>query len=426
MKIERIEVKNFKAIKAEVVKFNGCSAIITAGNDKGKTSLLRGLIDRFRGEKPDLIVSDGEAKGFNMIELTDGSRIEWKFTEKTESFAYITKDGIKKTTGVLSAIGERYFGIKFDIDKFLNSGKKEQTKELQRIVGIDFTDINERYKVAFGNRTDANKELKRLTDNPVTKPTKIEKPNIENLKQKLSEAKKSNKELMSEWEKKNKEHVRGILDFNKKQEVSRSEYNISTNCMVTLSDLGFADSNQVLKDFIETLKPKKSKELSDLQKPKLKGITGLEEQIEKANESLRIYDAFERDLESYNNWVKEGTTARETQKKTNEIVESIEKEKKDLISNAKIPKDFEINEDGILYKGLPLTDNQISSSGKYIAALKLGAMVLGEIKTMHFDASFLDNNSLSEIQNWADENNLQLLIERPDVNGGDIKYEIIK
>ena len=44
---------------------------------------------------------------------------------------------------------------------------------------------------------------------------------------------------------------------------------------------------------------------------------------------------------------------------------------------------------------------------------------------MHFDASFLDKNSLAEIQLWANENDLQLLIERPDYDGGDIQYKII-
>ena len=62
---------------------DGCSVIVTAGNEKGKTSILRGLIDRFRGEKPDIIVRTGCANGLNSIELTDGSKIEWKFTEKT-------------------------------------------------------------------------------------------------------------------------------------------------------------------------------------------------------------------------------------------------------------------------------------------------------------------------------------------------------
>ena len=44
---------------------------------------------------------------------------------------------------------------------------------------------------------------------------------------------------------------------------------------------------------------------------------------------------------------------------------------------------------------------------------------------MHFDASYLDKNSLSDIQLWADQNDLQLLIERPDFEAGEIKYEVI-
>lgn len=34
--------------------------------------------------------------------------------------------------------------------------------------------------------------------------------------------------------------------------------------------------------------------------------------------------------------------------------------------------------------------------------------------------------SLSEIENWANENDLQLLIERPDFDGGEIKFELIE
>lgn len=97
-----------------------------------------------------------------------------------------------------------------------------------------------------------------------------------------------------------------------------------------------------------------------------------------------------------------------------------------MISGANIPKDFEIVDSEIHYKGLPLNNNQISSSSKYIAALKLGSLSLGELKTMHFDASFLDKNSLKEVQSWAEKNDYQLLIERPDYDGGEIKYEIIE
>ncbi len=53
-------------------------------------------------------------------------------------------------------------------------------------------------------------------------------------------------------------------------------------------------------------------------------------------------------------------------------------------------------------------------------------MNIGEIRTLHFDASFLDRESLESIEKWANDNDLQLLIERPAYNGGEITYELIQ
>src|SRR5690625_7594735 len=114
MKIKRIEVKNYKAISKEELNLNGCSAIITAGNNKGKTSILRGLIDRLHSDKPDLVLKQGESKGHNAIELTDGSKIEWNFTGKSERLSYTTPEGAKQTTGVIGAIGAGFFGRQSD------------------------------------------------------------------------------------------------------------------------------------------------------------------------------------------------------------------------------------------------------------------------------------------------------------------------
>ena len=97
-----------------------------------------------------------------------------------------------------------------------------------------------------------------------------------------------------------------------------------------------------------------------------------------------------------------------------------------MLKKAKVPSEFQFTDDGILYNNMPLTNQQLSSSAKYIAALKLSMLCIGELRTMHFDASFLDKNSLAEIQEWADNNDLQLLIKRPDWEASDkIKYEII-
>ena len=142
-------------------------------------------------------------------------------------------------------------------------------------------------------------------------------------------------------------------------------------------------------------------------------------------QNLTYYNNYVRDLTAYESWVSVGKLAKIAVENADKLVKDIEQEKKDMINSANIPPEFEFGDDGILYKGLPLSNNQMSSSSKYIASLKLGAMALGEVKAMHFDASFLDRENLEKVQAWADENDLQLLIERPDFDGGEIEYQII-
>lgn len=400
MKINKIEVENFKAVSKKELSLNGCSAIVTAANDSGKTSILRGLIDRFKSEKPDVIVKEGEEKGYNSIELTDGSRIEWNFTEKSERFSFITKDGIKQTTGVISAIGEKYFGQKFDIDSFLLSSPKQQEKELQKIVGLDFEDVDQRYKEAYEERTEANRYLKQVSSQKVSEPEKVEKPDIESIKKELQKA---------------REHNESVRTQNREAEKYES---LQKQVSSLIDETEFEE----LFDYDKAKEIIKAKKAND----DLIDISELESKLEEANEQLRKYDAYERELEAYNKWVEQGKVARSDAESADEKVKKIEAEKQDMIANAEMPDGFGVNENGLTYNGFPLSENQISTSAKYIAALKLGSMVLGKVRTLHFDASTIDNKNLAKVQEWAKENDLQLLIERPDFDGGEIKYEIIE
>ncbi|MQM39859.1 hypothetical protein KBTX_03898 [wastewater metagenome] len=398
MKIKKIEVKNYKALEEQELNLNGCSAIITAGNDKGKTSLLTGLIDRLHSEKADIIVREGEDKGYNVIELTDESRIEWNFTKKSERLHYITSEGIKQTSGVIGAIGEKYFGSQFDIDSFLNSGPKKQQEILEEISGADLQEIEERYQEAYEERTEKNRELKRIRSRKLEEPEQVEKPEIKPIKEEIKQARAQNEE-----------HRQAVQKINAyKNDLKKVSSVIDETPFEELFDY---DKAQEIID--------------DIDVPEKVDVEPLEEKLDKAQEQLRKYDAYERDLQEYKEWVKEGKKAKKEAEKADEKVKAIEQEKQEAIAEADFPEGFDIGEDGLTYNGFPLTEKQISQSGKYIAALKLGAMVLGEVRTLHFDASALDKNSLNEVQKWAEQKDLQLLIERPDWDDGDIKYELI-
>ena len=435
VKVKSITVKNYKALAEQEINLNGASAIITAGNNQGKTSLLRGLIDRFRGEKPDIIVKQGEEKGENTMELTDGSKIAWKFTHKTENFSFTTAEDIKMTTGVLSAIGEKYFGMKFNIDKFINSSMKEQLKQVQKLLGVDLSILDQRYKLKFDERTEANREVKRLLALNVQKPEEVVVVDIEALKKEKQELVDKNTKLKEKWVSDNEAHQKEALNHNKIQSERKDRREKFMNDWKIVEQFEDEDAHEItafidlegIGRFYDKMeKPEELKEVSTLIEPEYHSLVEIDKKIEDAYEDKSKFDAYQTSLDAYNKWVKEGTDARKKADDLKADLDKITEEKTKLIKEANLPDGFELTDEGLLYNGLPLDDNQISSSAKYICALKLGALVLGKVRTMHFDASYLDKNSLNDIQKWADENDLQLLIERPDFEGGEITYNIIE
>src|SRR5690625_2880023 len=196
-KVKNIKVTNYKPVDHQELDLNGCSAIITAANDSGKTSLLQGLIDRLRSNQADQPVKEGEQKGQYRMELTDGSTIEWNFTKKSERLKYITPEGLNITSGVIGTIGDKYFGKGFDIDKFLNQSPKKQQETIEDISGLDLSEIDDKYDQAYFERTEANREVKRLGAMKKEEPEQVDKPDVDSIKQELKAARVQNEKHSS-------------------------------------------------------------------------------------------------------------------------------------------------------------------------------------------------------------------------------------
>jgi hypothetical protein len=79
---------------------------------------------------------------------------------------------------------------------------------------------------------------------------------------------------------------------------------------------------------------------------------------------------------------------------------------------------------GLTLDGLPFEDSQIATSRKIIAGIQIAMSMLGEIKYLHFDGAALDKASADHILKYAEDNGLQLCIERPIWEGGALKLEV--
>lgn len=409
-KVKRITVSNLKAVSKLTADFNGCTAIITGGNNKGKTSFLRSLPDRLKQVKPERILKEGEVEGFAEWELTTGEKLIWEFnstTKQGEKLILVTKEDIK--TPITREIASMFFPKGFDIDKFLSSSSRQQKEQLLQIIGVDLSEIEERYKEAYENRTFVKKTYENL------------------LVQKIEEDPEAPKEAIDTTE---------IVSEISSVDVHNERYQMVIK--------GIEEKKQSVDDYKEQIKELQSRinTLQDNIKLTEVDIKNGEEWIAKDKNKpkdevyvkslkTKLEDAEEKNKKFENNAaaIKINLKIEESRKeveKAENLVKDILKEKEDIIKASKLPQGFEITDDGITYTGLPFTKEQLSSSRIYIGALKLAAMAVGRVRTLHFDASFLDKNSLQEIETWANQNDLQLLIERPDFEGGEIEYHILE
>jgi len=440
-KIKTIEVSNIKAISHQKADFNGCTGVITGGNNKGKTTFLRALPDRLRQTKPEIILKEGEHDGFYEMLLTDGNAFRWEVTDKTkagEKLMFITKDNIK--TAVTRAIADKYFPGTFDVDKFLQDPPAKQRKALQELVGLDFTDIDKRYDEAYKDREGKNRsanEAKIKFDGMAIVP-KVGEVDIKEIQARKEQERERLNKLYLDNKKKNDDartlYNADVNAFNDKVtawDFEQSGRKININKCVDLLDnlVSFGYKGNEVGKFIaglpqpETICPhtKPVEPVYITEMPDDTTLQAIDKEIMAAIET-------NNNAARYKAWVELRDAKDKASVIANDadiLVKSIEKERMDLIKSAKMPEGFGFSDDGILYNGLPFTRQQLSSSGIYIAALKLAAMTIGEVRTLHFDASFLDRKSLEEIEQWAITQDLQLLIERPDFDGGEIEYQLL-
>lgn len=366
------------------------TVVLTGWNNKGKSTILKSMIDRLRGEKPELILRDTTKDWLGEIELTDWNKFIWKILpDGEEEMLFITNDG--RTLKASKDVRDIYFPKVFDIDTFLNKWPKDQLKDIKSITWLDLDIIEAQYKEAYDYRT----ILGRVKDEETKKRLDIDFG--------LPEEELSTEELVSE--------IATIKSHNEKVD------------MMSKSVEQKSDRLSRLRQEIIQLGKEIEEESGWLSKnTKREASQDITQKLEELRETNRLIDANKKAKEQerkYQEAVDEWENA-------DKMVKYLDQQKKDQIAKAPIPQWFTIVDWSLLYNWLPLERNQQSSSALYIAWLKLAKEMLWEVKALHFDASFLDKNSLNDIWKWAQSEDLQLMIERPDYDGWEITYKFLK
>jgi hypothetical protein len=451
-KINKTYIKNIKNIDEFQADLNGVTAYIVGGNTKGKTTLCTFLINRLMGDKPDAdVLKDKLKKGEASIKMDDGAEFRYTISPNgAEKITYINSNGIE-VRATREIIGKYLPNKFFDVNKFVVATPKEKIYILTKALGIDISEeqrqINdlipvreERYRQKKAKQSlfeEFKEYLTIQTEARIEELKEKKRAIIETYQKNVNEINKLNKEIEERNKKRIEEEKEKIDKHNLKIKNIEQDIEILRNIYTSIQNLNCKDD---LVSVVEVIK-NKGKELKELLNSmggyktlNIEKIEGLEKQKEippmpdfseidkqiaeaeilagKQNKAILYKKEYDDSIAAYDEICNEITK-----------LENIIKEK---LQSVKLPPEIKITTEGVFFKNLPVDDKHLAKSELYIVSLMLSSVNLKELRTLYFDCSPLDKNNLADVLRWAKENDLQLLIEKPDFDAGELRLEIIE
>jgi DNA repair exonuclease SbcCD ATPase subunit len=391
MKIIKLKSENVKRIKAVEIEPNGNIVKITGKNGEGKTSVLDSIMWALSGK--DSIQSMPIRKGSDKatIELDLGKyKIVRSITSKGAYIKVTTSDGASYPSPQ-KLLDEIVGKLSFDPLEFIRMQAKEQSMILRKLSGIDLTALDAKEKELFDLRRDAKREADR------TAAVAMNAPLPENAPDALVSAADLTTELQEAIK-----HNQAIDDLESsisgKQERIKQIKTQIANLQSSLKDAEKSVSDQ-------------EKQLAGMKPIDTDELRGKLSTIESDNELYRKKIAHDKAAELAKN-------AASAHKKLDDELESIRKNRKEIISSASYPLEgLAISEDGnISFNDIPI--DQISLAEQIRVSTAVSMSLNPELRVIRItDGSLLDSTSLSVITELANDNDYQIWIEMVDESG---------
>ena len=418
--IEVIEVviKDFKAIKDLKAEVNGCNVFLRGPNGVGKSSFMD-FIEIAFGKSS--IVPPGTNIEGHVIADKDGNqyRFDVKLDGKGKPRVIVTMpDGNRDTSkSVIAGI----VGLNsFDIDYFVNlsltdAGRKKQVEEFKKFLDDETRQFLAKYegsvKINFDERTQVNRDITKLEGsinlhpmiNHVHELDKFTETKTETVLDELKKAQIHNdkvKKVISNIDDRNKDIDKtneDILELESKIAALR----IDIKDKESLND----QANEWLKT--NTIKPTEA----------------LEKKLTDASKDNQNYA-------NAQNLKKEMVNLKELKSQADTLSETIKTER-EMIKNAIRDMDGPIqglgfDEDQLLYNGIPVHPSSLSKSEIKKLGIQLKIAENPDLPLFIHEAECMDEDSLKEIQDLADQCGLQMFAEEVQRGGNkELQIEIV-
>lgn len=406
MKIIQLKGENVKRIKAISITPNDNVTVISGANGNGKTSVLDIIWLALKGseamrENP-RVVRAGEESG--NVELDLGEFVVKRvFSASGGSTLEVrTKDGAKFPSP--QAMLDKLIGsISLDPLAFVNYDKNKQMNLLLEMTNLTdaLSHKDKEMKDTYSERTFINRQMEKELA-VLHEMELMDIPELPEGQTKIDTA--SLREKMKEAEAKAKESA----ERQKKIEIAEANLNTALSRVVEIrKQLESAESHvSYCEALVSSLK-------NDGFSPPEINTSEIIEQLNSAdlvNSTLDIIERYERQRETVDTF----------RTKSNELTEKLEilrQEKQEAIESAKYPLEgLGFSDDGIVYNGIPFV--QLSSAEKLKISIAMAINLQPKLKVIRItDGSLLDSKSMAIVEEMAQQNDMQVFIERVDESG---------
>lgn len=387
MKVIELISENFKRLNAHVV-MDGKSVTVEGKNGVGKSSFIDAVWVALTGKDvPEQPIQQGKesAKIAVTVKADDDSQfiVERKFLPSGATLTVKTSDGAKFSSPQ-KFLDQKLGCISFDPFEFIHKQPREQKKFLMELLGIDLTEIDSTKKTLLAQKDELAKQHQVLKSEIDKYPAITEQ--LE--ERSTAEAIKKYNDCLEDIKEIREKKARFEYLKSKKHEYTCKVKEINSLLDGINSELEkFNDENLI------------EPELSDLQEEI--------DAISAHNEKVKQQKITKLKIEQLNSITAKGRAKAEE-------IKNLEEERINIIASARIPiEGLSFSEDGLLFEGLPFTEEQLSTAKLIEAGIKISIALNPNLRIMRIkDGSLLDSDTLAIIKQAAKDNDYQLFIER--------------
>lgn len=407
--ITKLEIENFKRISAVSIQPDGSAVVLGGRNAQGKSSVLDAIQAALGGKRhaPQDPIRHG-AKGAKVALETESFTVTRKWSAKRDVLEVTSKDGAKYSSPQ-KMLDELLVSLSFDPSAFARMDPKKQAEVLRQLVGLDFTKEDAARKEYFDQRTEVNREcrrlqgaLEKLPEPPADTPE--EEVTVEDLNEELERCIQHNRKRaakVAELDRK-RNNATALVDRIEETKKGLAKFIADTEAEIARMEAELAEMSsegKALRAEVDAMPEEDEDGARQALMNAIKVNAAVRAKAERAKLEAELNEAIEKS---------EQLTKR---------IEEVDHLKAHAAAKATYPIDgLELIDDQVYLEGVPW--EQASQAQQLKASVAMGLALNPELKVLLIrDGSYLDSGNLAMIAEMAAAAGGQVWVERVSEDG---------